>query len=254
MEIRANQLTKSFGNQTVLSGLTFEVKQGSTLGLLGNNGAGKSTLIHLLMGLNHQDSGELTIDGLSWQQQQSHDGLRSRIGVLPEHGQLNPELTGAEQLRFTALLYGIDLSASMEQVMAMAEYLFEDLSVLEKRCGTFSTGMKKKLGLILAFLHKPQLVLLDEPFSGLDPGSSRLVINFLNAYSRRDRVILVSSHNLSYVEQVATDLAVLHESKFRFFGSMEEFTRSGQSQLESSLMELLAPEEKSTDQLRRLLS
>lgn len=254
MEIRAENLTKSYTSQTVLNRLTFGVQEGSVLGLLGNNGAGKSTLIHLLTGIHQPDSGSLYIDGKSWLDASQHDSLRSQIGVLPEQGQLNPELTAAEQLRFTALLYGIDLTKNMAQVMAMAEYLFEDLSVLEKRCATFSTGMKKKLGLILAFLHKPRLVLLDEPFSGLDPGSARLVINFLNAYRRSDRVIVVSSHNLSYVEQVATHLAVLHESEFRFFGTMDEFTSSGQSQLESSLLQLLAPEEKSTDQLRELLN
>jgi len=252
MSFTANHLTKSFGRLTVLDDLSFEFPSGCILGLLGNNGVGKSTLIHLMCDLIRPDSGHVLIDDKMYTT--SPLEIRREMGVLPETGLMNTDLSGREQLEFTALLYGINPKDITEQVDTMLEYFFDDLSLLSRRCGTYSTGMRKKLGLILAFMHKPSVVLLDEPFSGLDPASARLVVNFLRAYQRADRSILISSHNLSYVQQVTTHIAVLHEGKFPFSGTHKDFTEDGRHQLERSLFELIMPDEKDTVNLKRVLS
>lgn len=252
MSLAARNITKTFGQLQVLENLSFDFPSGCILGLLGNNGAGKSTLINIMCDLIRPDSGEVIINGEKFDTHSLE--IRSKMGVLPETGLLNTDLSGKEQLEFAALLYGIKPSDIGEQLDTMLNYFFDDLSLLSRRCGTYSTGMRKKLGLILAFLHKPSVALLDEPFSGLDPASARLVINFLKSYQREDRSILISSHNLSYVQQVSTHIAVLHEGTFPFMGTHEDFTEDGRNQLENSLFELIMPNEKDTNDLKRVLA
>jgi len=252
MGLSAVNLIKTYGKLRVIDNLSFEFPSGCVLGLLGNNGAGKSTLIHILCDMIRPDAGHVEIAGIKYEDRPMH--IRRQMGVLPESGLLNGDLSGREQIEFTALLYGIRPDDIREQVDAMLTYFFDDNSLLSRRCGTYSTGMKKKLGLILAFMHRPSVVLLDEPFSGLDPASARLVINFLNAYKRKDRTMLISSHNLSYVQQVATHIAVLHEGRFPFTGTREDFTEEGSKQIERSLFELIMPHEKETHDLKRVLA
>ncbi len=252
MGLSAENLIKNFGKLRVLDNLSFHFSSGTVLGLLGNNGAGKSTLIHILCDLIRPDAGEVKILDKSYEDDPLQ--IRQQMGVLPESGLLNGDLSGREQIEFTSLLYGIRPDDIKEQVDAMLTYFFDDNSLLSRRCGTYSTGMKKKLGLILAFMHRPSVVLMDEPFSGLDPASARLVINFLNAYKRADRTMLISSHNLSYVQKVATHIAVLHEGRFPFSGTREDFTEDGQQQIERSLFELIMPLEKDTHDLKRVLA
>ncbi|MCH8556829.1 MAG: ABC transporter ATP-binding protein [Balneolia bacterium] len=252
MSLSARNINKTFGRLQVLDNLSFDFPSGCILGLLGNNGAGKSTLINIMCDLIRPDSGEIIINGETFENNSLE--IRSKMGVLPETGLLNTDLSGKEQLEFAALLYGIKPSDIGEQLDTMLNYFFDDLSLLSRRCGTYSTGMRKKLGLILAFLHKPTVALLDEPFSGLDPASARLVINFLKSYKREDRSILISSHNLSYVQQISTHIAVLHEGTFPFSGTHDDFTADGQNQLENSLFELIMPNEKDTNELKRVLA
>lgn len=252
MSLSARNIDKAFGRLQVLDNLSFDFPSGCVLGLLGNNGAGKSTLINIMCDLIRPDSGEIIINGETFENNSLE--IRSKMGVLPETGLLNTDLSGKEQLEFAALLYGIKPSDIAEQLDTMLNYFFDDLSLLSRRCGTYSTGMRKKLGLILAFIHKPTVALLDEPFSGLDPASARLVINFLKSYKREDRSILISSHNLSYVQQISTHIAVLHEGTFPFSGTYDDFTADGQNQLENSLFELIMPNEKDTNDLKRVLT
>ncbi len=253
MSLSVSALNKSFDSKPVLKNLSFEIPAGSCLGLLGNNGAGKSTLIHTICGIMQADSGDISFDGEK-KTAEDINNLRSKMGILPESGIINPDLTGREQLSFTTLLYGLSPEKLREQTETMIEYFFDNPDDLNRRTGTYSTGMRKKLGLIAAFLHKPSLVLLDEPFSGLDPSTSRLVISFLNAYKREDRTLLVSSHNLSYVDQVASHIGVLHKGSFAFWGTRQEFTRDGNAQIEDSLFNLLVPDEKNTERLKELLN
>lgn len=264
MHILAQHISKRYSSgELVLQDLSFELPAGLTLGLLGNNGAGKSTLIHILAGLLKPDfehpEGRLSLGGLQYDDARSEMDIRANTGLLPEEGLLNPDLSGNEQLDFSALLYGLDPAEENLQMRrnALLSYLFGDEqaanTILKQRCGSYSTGMKKKLGLVLALQHKPDLLLLDEPFSGLDPASSKRVIALLKSYKNELRSLLISSHNLSYVEQVADRIAILDGGKIVYFGSHDELTQNGNEQLETSLFRMIMPAEADTDKLDDLL-
>lgn len=250
--LNVNSISKKYGNNQVLEDLSLKIYPGSCYGLLGNNGAGKSTLINIIIDLIPVDKGDVTVIGRRYSK---HPLLiKSRIGVLPEQELLNSEFSGMEQLRFTGLLYGLNERDLLLRIKTLFNYFFDNENDLNKACGTYSTGMRKKLGLIAAVLHKPRFLILDEPFSGLDPRSSQSVIRFLKTYLNHDRAILLSSHNLSHVQQAATHIGVLHHKSLKYSGPLSEFTGNGTSHFEQSLYDLLKSDEKSTQDLERLLS
>ncbi|MCH8568603.1 MAG: ABC transporter ATP-binding protein [Balneolales bacterium] len=237
--ITAHNLSRRFGNKTIFSELSFTVEPGSTLGLLGNNGAGKSTLIHVLSGLISSNEGYAEIEGYRTDNPAQLRLLKSHIGLMPEFSSLNPDLSGYEQVQFSGLLYQCSEAQIRKATEELIPYLFENPDDLQMRCRVYSTGMKKKLSFILALMHQPEVLLLDEPFSGLDPRTSRKVIGLLNQYKASGRTALVSSHHLGYTGQTATHIAVLHEGKFVFEGGISAFTRDGATQLDESLHQLL---------------
>ncbi|MEX2641271.1 MAG: ABC transporter ATP-binding protein [Balneolales bacterium] len=250
--LRLDSVSKRYGNNKVLEEVSLKIYPGSCYGLLGNNGAGKSTLINMIIDLTRADAGRVEIMGKNY----GHSPLwiKSRIGVLPEQELLNSEFSGMEQLRFTGLLYGLNETDLILRIKTLFNFFFDDIADLDKACGTYSTGMRKKLGLIAAVLHKPDLLILDEPFAGLDPRSSQSMIRFLRTYLNEERAILLSSHNLSYVQQAATDIGVLHNRKLMYSGPINEFTGNGVNQVEKSLFDLLNADEKSILDLARVLS
>ena len=249
--ISLRSISKSYGKNKVLEDVDLQVETGSCYGLLGNNGAGKSTLINMIVDLSRADAGEVEVLGQKYTSKPLK--IKAQTGVLPEQELLNSEFSGLEQLRFTGLLYGLEEKELIERIKALFNYFFDDEKTLYKACGDYSTGMRKKLGLIASVLHKPRLLILDEPFSGLDPSSSQDVIRFLKTYLTGDRTIMLSSHNLSHVEQLATHVGVLHNRKLMFSGSMDDFTVNGTSHIEKSMLDLMKTGEKSTQDLERVL-
>lgn len=250
--LHAHSMYKRFGETRVLENVNLTIEPGSCYGLLGNNGAGKSTLINIIVDLVQPEHGEVTLFGHSMHRNPLK--LKPRIGVLPEQDLLNGELSAREQLRFSGLIYGLDDETIRERSETLFEYFFENQGDLDRRCGGFSSGMRKKLGVIASVLHKPDLLILDEPFSGLDPASSRAVINFIDTYLNRDRIVLLSSHNLSYVEQIATHIGVLHQQQLLFSGPLSEFTRNGKHVVEQSLFDMLGSETGNTDGLKKIFT
>jgi ABC-type multidrug transport system ATPase subunit len=250
--IRAENIHKSYGNNTVLSGITLRAEPGMCYGLLGNNGAGKSTLINIILDLVPADQGNVTIAGLSYPGDTLQ--IRSRMGVLPEKELLHAELTAYEQLQLSAMLYGIPKSERDERIRTLFRFFFENESDLDKLCGSFSTGMRKKTGIISALLHRPDILILDEPFSGLDPGSSVILIDFLKQYLSNGRVGLISSHNLSYVEQLATHIAVLHNTQMIYDGTTKAFLERGSGLIDRTLFDMLQQSPRSRDGLEWLFN
>lgn len=263
MEVLAHHIVKAYTAGTpVLNDLSLELHPGQTLGLLGNNGAGKSTLLHLLAGLLKPEfasaAGKLCIGEMQYDGSKDEAAIRARTGLLPEAGLLNPEFSGREQIQFSALLYGLDPKDEtlLHRQHVLLEHLFGDETsvdaVLSKPCGSYSTGMKKKLGLVLALQHSPSLILLDEPFSGLDPGSARRVVELLNHLKGPDCCMLISSHNLSYIEQIANQIAILDKGRFAYSGSLETLTQQGREQLEASLLRLVETDDSPKNRLSEL--
>ncbi|HKJ30420.1 MAG TPA: ABC transporter ATP-binding protein [Balneolales bacterium] len=240
--IKLEDISKSFNDTEVLNDISLSLNGGTCFGLVGNNGVGKSTLINILIDLIKPDKGNVEVAGKSY----FEDGIsiKQLLGILPEESPVNLELTAYEQLWLTGLMYHIPKNELSDRIDSLYSFFFDDMDSLKKECSSFSTGMTQKLKLVAALMHKPKILILDEPFAGLDPSSSHQLIDFLSSYLNDDRLILLSSHNLSYVEKIANRVGILNDHHFVYDGSMEELTEKGTKIIENSLFELIKPQRK----------
>jgi ABC-2 type transport system ATP-binding protein len=203
--IRTTRLTKDYGHGRGLFGLDLEVRCGEILGFLGPNGAGKSTTMRLLLDLIKPTSGSATLLGLDTQAKSLE--IRRRVGFLPGELALYPGLTGAAMLDYLAELRG---GVERRVRDALAERFDADLG---RKIGELSTGNRQKLGLIQAFMHEPELLILDEPIAGLDPLVQQSFHALLREVAAQGRTVLLSSHTLSEVERVADRVAILRRGR-----------------------------------------
>ncbi|HWI65022.1 MAG TPA: ABC transporter ATP-binding protein [Symbiobacteriaceae bacterium] len=195
--IELNGISKRFGQHPVLQNFSMQVGRGEIVGLLGPNGSGKTTSIRLMNGVIQPDAGSITVAGYD----PTHDGeaIRRISGILTETAGFYVGMTGLENLRFYAELYGVtDRKRPLE--------LLEEFGLTEakdKKLGTYSTGMKKRLGLAKALLHRPEILFLDEPTNGLDPEGIRMVLDYIAKLNRREgTTIFLCSHLLQQLEVV----------------------------------------------------
>lgn len=211
--IRAEGLTKTFGWQPVLRGIDWSVVRGSCIALLGANGSGKTTLIRLLATLSRPSGGVLTIGG--WSLPREAMQVRPHIGYLGHQPILYPDLTATENLTFFGRLYG----ANLNQIPALLERVG-----LAKRArdsvGTFSRGMQQRLGLARAILHQPDILLFDEPYTGLDVAGSVLLDTVIREQHAAGRTLIFTSHDLGRLAGVATALAVLQKGRLVYQGAL----------------------------------
>ncbi|KAA3622913.1 MAG: ABC transporter ATP-binding protein [Bacteroidetes bacterium] len=240
MRIHFKNISKAFGKKIVLDDIDLHLEPGNTYCILGKNGAGKTTLMNLLLQLSGPTKGELIYDGTSLEE--LPQSLKMRIGAMSEDNPLIEELTGRQYFKLYGQLYGLPRNDMKKRVDDLTSYFFDDPDDLKKRLSAFSTGMKKKIGLMASVLHTPDLLVLDEPFSGLDPVAAKMTIDFIKAYQNGNRTIFLSSHDLAYVAKVVTHLAVLDEGKIVFAGTLQDFTNHGQSEIDSALLEVLQPD------------
>jgi len=240
MEIRIENLQKSYKDQEVLKQVNLNIPTGTTFCLLGKNGAGKTTLINGMLDLIRFDGGEILYNGQSIKKNAT--SIKLKMGVMSEDNPLIEQLTGYAYLRYVAALYKVPSGELGARIDSLTKFFFGDLEVLKKRISSYSTGMKKKIGVIGAVLHKPELLLLDEPFSGLDPVAAKVLIEFLQNYQGEGRTVFLSSHDISYVEKVATRIGVLNDGEIVYENSLAEFTANGQEELDDALIKLLRPE------------
>lgn len=199
--IRATGLTKHYGHTVALSDLDLTVPAGVVFGYLGPNGAGKTTTIRLLVGLLRPTRGRVEVLGLDGQA--DRDRVHRRVGYLPGEFESYPDLTGAQYLRYLANLRG---GVEWKTVMGLAERLDVDLG---KRTSALSHGNRRKIGLIQAFMHEPELLILDEPTGGLDPLIQREFLAMVREARAAGRTVFLSSHILSEVEAVADVVGIL---------------------------------------------
>lgn len=206
--ISIQNVSKSFEQQKILQDIHLSVGKGEIIGLLGPNGAGKTTLIRLMNGVIKPDKGDIYIDGLDLAK--SSDLIRKRVGIVTESAGLYHEMSGYENLEFFAEIYGVNERRRIEELLA----LFELDQHLDKRVGTYSTGMKKRLALAKALLHKPDLLFLDEPTNGLDPDGIKMVLAYLKKYQEQTgTTIFICSHVLHQLESICTSFAFLEKGK-----------------------------------------
>jgi ABC-type multidrug transport system ATPase subunit len=214
--ITASGLTRRFGDLTAVDCIDLRVLQGSVYGFLGPNGAGKTTTIRLLLGLIRPHDGEVHLFGQSLRN--GHMALLGRVGALVETPSLYPHLTGRENLEVTRRLIGGDRS-QIERALAVVK-LEQDA---HRRVGRYSSGMRQRLGLALALLGEPELLILDEPTNGLDPAGIREMRDLICRLPEEHGVtVFLSSHLLSEVEQVATHIGIIHKGQMLFQGTPDE--------------------------------
>ncbi|HKU74767.1 MAG TPA: ABC transporter ATP-binding protein [Pyrinomonadaceae bacterium] len=213
------QLVKQFADFVAVDRINLRVNRGSFFGFLGPNGAGKSTTIKMLTGLLAPTSGTLSVLGLDITN--SPMEVKRRIGVVPEDLNLFERLTGAEMLSFTGRMYGL----RTEEIAQRSKELLE-LMDLQNEPGKliieYSHGMKKKLSLACALIHRPEILFLDEPFEGVDAIASRTLKDLLSRLTTRGLTVFLTSHVLEIVERLCTDIAIIAQGRLLASGSLDE--------------------------------
>lgn len=236
--LKVNSISKSFKkNQRILNEINIDIQPNSCYCLLGKNGSGKSTLFNIIGDLLPADSGEIF-----WRQKEILKCLKEfkkNTGFMLDSKVLISEFTGIQFLKFIASVYGLGKIIEPE-ILKITDYFFDDKNDLQKRIVNYSTGMKQKLSFCAAVLHKPEVLILDEPFAGLDAAASNRLIQFLKRYMK-NRVIVISSHDLSYVEKIATHIGVVDDGSLRFNESIDEFVKSGEIMIDSALFKYIQP-------------
>ena len=226
--IAVSQLSKVYGGKAAVDGLTLTVPRGSFFGFLGPNGAGKTTTIRMLMGLAPPTSGEISILGFSLP-----DGaieIKKRIGLVPDESLLFDHLTGAEYIEFVARMYSIPRVTAKERARELLE-LFQLASAGRKLIGEYSKGMRKRVAMAAALVHRPELYLMDEPFEGVDAVGARLMKDLLLEQVRHGATVFLTSHVLEVVERLCDRVAIINEGRIIVEDSMTAL-RSGAETLE----------------------
>ncbi len=215
--IDATHVSKSFGNKTVISDLSFSVAAGEVVGLLGPNGSGKTTMVRLLSGVLRPDAGSVSVNGLD--PVGDGEAVRLATGVLTESADFYRNMSALDNMRFFADLYDItdrERPAELLQEFGLAEDLHRNV-------GTFSTGMRKRLGLAKALLHDPPALFLDEPTNGLDPDGTRMVLESIRRLNtRKPTTILICSHLLQQLELVCDRYVFIDEGRLIESGTLSE--------------------------------
>ena len=218
MKLEVNNLKKSFGEAEVLHGVSFSVESGSALGLLGRNGAGKTTTIRILMDVFKGNDGTITMDGKPFVPKEY------QIGYLPEERGLYPKKTVGEQLIYLAMLRGLNAKKSKEQTKKWLERM--GVSEYENRkLETLSKGNQQKVQLAQTLLCDPDIVILDEPFSGLDPVNAQILKDVIKEQIQAGKLVIFSSHQMSYVEEFCDEIAILNHGDVVLAGNLREIKR-----------------------------
>lgn len=218
LELEIKSLCKSFGEKEVLKNISFTAQGGNALGLLGRNGAGKTTTIRIIMGVFYADSGEVLFDG------KPIDRRKIRIGYMPEERGLYPKKQITEQLVYLAVLRGMTKNDAKKacnkwlERMGMTEYK-------NKKLETLSKGNQQKIQLAATLMCEPEIVILDEPFSGLDPVNAMILKDVIKEMIAGGAVVLFSSHQMNYIEEFCDNIAVLNGGKIVLQGRINDIKR-----------------------------
>ena len=219
MVLTLNNIEKAFGEKQVLKGVTFKAEGGKAFGLLGRNGAGKTTTIRILMDVFSADSGEILMDGMPIDHSNIH------IGYLPEERGLYPKKKIIDQLVYFAELKGMSRKDAIKSI----DYWLERLGMTEyreKRLDTLSKGNQQKIQLITALAHDPDIVILDEPFSGLDPVNAMLLKAVVKEEIAKGKIVLFSSHQMSYIEEFCDSIAIINSGRVVLTGDLRDIKRN----------------------------
>ena len=217
--IDAQDVVKLYGNNLALDHLYLQIPAGSFFGLVGPNGAGKSTFLSIATGLLEPDRGTVFINGISmWDEPVA---AKAALGVLPDGMHMFDRLSGIEHLTFVAQLRGLDKQSAIQRSRSLLQ-TFELPLDKKKTISEYSTGMRKKIGLALALVTSPRLVVLDEPFEAVDPVSANTLQQVLKEYVKLGGTVVLSSHVMATVESLCTHVAVINQGRILVSGTTEE--------------------------------
>jgi len=219
MELTVNKMCKSFGDKQVLKDISFTVKSGEAFGYLGRNGAGKTTSIRILTDIFRADSGEILLDG------KPIDRSKVRMGYLPEERGLYPKSKVGEQMVYIAELRGMNRNDAKKSAQKLLAKL-EATEYWDKKLETLSKGNQQKIQLAIAVLHNPDIVILDEPFSGLDPVNASMLRDLVSEQVKMGKLVMFSSHEMSYVEQFCEHICIINKGQVALNGRIRDIKRS----------------------------
>jgi len=241
--VKLRRVAKRYADIVAVDYIDLDVKYGEILGLLGPNGSGKSTTLKMILGLVKPESGSLNVLGIK--AEDDPVAVKRLVGYVPESVRLYEFLTGLEYLDFVGDIYGLGAS---EKKARIEEYL--EAMELEGREGdmisSYSQGMKQKITLISAFLHKPKLLLLDEPLSGLDPRSARIVKDLLRELKSQGVTTILSTHILEIAQAMCDRIAIMYEGRLLALGNIKELRKKARlpgSDLEDIFLKLTGTED-----------
>ena len=231
--LKIDHLTKTYGEKKAVDDLSLHIQPGELYGFIGHNGTGKTTTLKSVVGILQFDSGEITIDGVSVKADPIT--CKKSIAYIPDNPDLYDFMTGMQYLNFVCDIFGVAADVRQERIQALAEG-FELTADLVQPISSYSHGMKQKLAIISAWVHEPKLVIMDEPFVGLDPKAAHLMKGMMREICDKGGAIFFSTHVLEVAEKLCDKVAIINGGRLVRSGTMEEV--KGDTSLESVFLEL----------------
>ena len=231
--LKIERLTKQYGDKKAVDDLSLHIAPGEIYGFIGHNGAGKTTTIKVCTGILKFDSGEIYIDGTSITKEPLE--CKKKIAYIPDNPDLYEFMTGIKYLNFIADIFEVDAEVRKERIHKYAE-MFELTKDLAQPVSSYSHGMKQKLAIISAWIHEPKLIIMDEPFVGLDPKASHLLKQMMREVCDKGGAIFFSTHVLEVAEKLCDRVAIIKEGRLIRSGTMEEV--KGDTSLEKVFLKM----------------
>lgn len=231
--LKIDHFTKTYGEKKAVDDLTLHIRRGEIYGFIGHNGAGKTTTLKSVAGIMQFDSGEILIDGISIQKDPI--ACKKKMAYIPDNPDLYEFMTGMQYLNFVGDVFGIPAEQRKQRIQTLAD-TFELTGDLNQPISAYSHGMKQKLAIISAWIHQPQLILMDEPFVGLDPKAAHILKGMMRDVCNQGGAIFFSTHVLEVAEKLCDKVAIIKGGKLIRSGTMEDV--KGDTSLESVFLEL----------------
>ena len=231
--LRINHFTKTYGDKKAVDDLTLHIQPGEIYGFIGHNGAGKTTTLKSVAGIMQFDSGEILVDGVSIKADPL--ACKKKIAYIPDNPDLYEFMTGIQYLNFVGDVFAVPAQVRSQRIRELAE-TFELTGDLNQSIGSYSHGMKQKLAILSAWLHEPELILMDEPFVGLDPKAAHILKEMMRQVCSRGGAIFFSTHVLEVAEKLCHKVAIIKGGRLVRSGTMEDV--KGDDSLEDVFLEL----------------
>ena len=233
--IRLDNLTKSFAGTVAVSELNLEIPRGQLFAFLGPNGAGKTTTTKMIVGLLKPTSGSVSVCDLDVST--DYEEVKKRVSYVPDHPYVYEKLTGREFLHFVGKMYRLDETTCKRRIEHYTE-LFDTAEYIDNMLESYSHGMKQRFVISAAFMHDPEVIVVDEPFVGLDPRSSRLVRELLRKQASEGATVFVSTHMISVADEMADRIGIIHKGRMVADGTPEDLRRTRNSSLEDVFLDI----------------